>query len=99
MEAKITYSFSGKIWKSQGKGGWHFVSLPKNTSKEIRTHLQWQEEGWGRMKATASINNIEWQTSIWFDKKSDTYLLPLNAAIRKKAVLKLNDIISGVVLI
>ena len=90
MQAKIQYNFSGKIWN----GGWFFVSLPKDISKEIRAHLKWQEEGWGRMKATAIIKEIEWDTAIWFDTKLDTYLLPLKADIRKKARLELNDTIT-----
>ncbi len=89
MQAKIKYNFTGKIWY----GGWFFVSLPKDISKEIREHLKWQEEGWGRMKATATIKEIEWNTAIWFDNKHNTYLLPLKANIRKKASLELNDII------
>lgn len=89
MQAKIEYNFSGKIWN----GGWFFVSLPKDISYEIRKHLRWQEEGWGRMKATAIINKIEWDTAIWFDTKQETYLLPLKADIRKKAQLALDDII------
>ena len=75
-------------------GGWFFVSLPKSISKEIRNHLKWQEEGWGRMKATANINDLQWDTAIWCDTKENTYLLPIKAEIRKKACLKLNDIIT-----
>ncbi len=90
MQAKIRYNFTGKIWN----GGWFFVSLPKDISKEIREHLKWQEEGWGRMKATAIIKEIEWDTAIWFDTKLETYLLPLKADIRKKARLELNDTIT-----
>ena len=93
MHAKITYQFSGKVWKSGENAGWVFVSLPKDIAKEIRKNLQWQEEGWGRMKATAITRHKEWETAIWIDKKQDTYLLPLKAEIRKKASIKLGDII------
>jgi hypothetical protein len=36
------------------------------------------------MKVTAAIGGSEWETAIWFDTKSSTYLLPLKAAIRKR---------------
>jgi len=94
LQARIRYSFSDKIWRHNSNGGWFFISLPKKISKEIRENLSWQEEGWGRMKAYASIKEYEWSTAIWFDKKQDTYLLPLKADIRKKVNLKINDIIS-----
>lgn len=94
MQAKIRYNFSGKLWKYNGQGGWFFISLPTEISKEIRENLKWQEEGWGRMKITAQIERFEWDTAIWFDKKADTYLLPVKAVIRKKARLELDDTIS-----
>ena len=94
MEAKIKYEFSGVIWKHKANGGWFFVSLPKDISKEIREHLKWQEEGWGRMKAAANVHGLEWDTAVWFDKKLDTYLLPIKADIRRKAGLNLDDNIS-----
>ncbi len=68
-------------------------------SKEIRENLQWQEEGWGRMKASAIIKEVQWDTAIWFDTKTNTYLLPVKAEIRKKAKLKLDDVIAVSILI
>lgn len=84
MDGKIKYVFSAKTWQYPGPAGWHFVSLPEEMAKEIRENLKWQEEGWGRLKATAKIGNNEWETAIWFDTKMKTYLLPLKAEIRKK---------------
>lgn len=88
MNHKIRYEFTAKIWLYEGPGGWHFVSLPKDLAKEIRDHLKSEEEGWGRLKATAAIGSSEWDTAIWFDTKQETYLLPLKAEIRKKEKLE-----------
>ncbi|MEM1337373.1 MAG: DUF1905 domain-containing protein [Bacteroidota bacterium] len=84
MEGKINYTFSTKMWKHNAPGGWYFVSLPKSISKEIREHLKWQEEGWGRMKAIAQIQKEQWETAIWYDTKKETYLLPVKAKVRAK---------------
>ena len=46
MDGKIRYDFSAKIWKHSSTGGWFFVSLPGDLSREIRKNLKWQEEGW-----------------------------------------------------
>lgn len=83
MKARIQYKFTGKVWKHDAPGGWYFVSLPKKLSMEIRQSLQWQEEGWGRMKAEAQINEVQWETAIWYDSKRETYLLPIKADIRR----------------
>jgi hypothetical protein len=76
----IKYEFSATPYLSE----WTFTALPKDLSALIRGNFKNLEEGWGRMKISAQINRSEWKTSIWFDTKQNTYLLPLNAAIRKK---------------
>ena len=87
MRVKIKYNFVGKVWQHSSPNGWHFISLPTAMSNEIRENLKWQEEGWGRLKAEAAIGNIQWETAIWFDTKHKTYLLPIKAEIRKKAII------------
>lgn len=69
MQAKIKYDFSGKLWKYNGQGGWFFISLTKEISKEIKENLKWQEEGWGRMKTIAQIKGIEWEQQFGLIKK------------------------------
>ncbi len=92
MKGRIKYQFDATIWQySSPQGGWFFVSLPVEISKEIRDSLKWMEEGWGRLKTLAKINNTEWETAIWFDTKRQTYLLPLKAAVRKKENLKIEN--------
>ncbi|MBN8718367.1 MAG: DUF1905 domain-containing protein [Sediminibacterium magnilacihabitans] len=86
---KIKYEFTTKPWQYTGSNSWHFVSLPKKLSKEIRNALKAEEEGWGRLRAIAKIGNSEWKTAIWFDTKMNTYLLPLKAEIRKKEILEI----------
>lgn len=84
----IRFEFSAKPWRYTAPAAWHFISLPVKLSKEIRKALQSEEEGWGRLKATARIGNSEWKTAIWFDTKMNCYLLPLKAEIRKKEKLE-----------
>lgn len=93
MSNLIQYNFSAKIWRYDGPNGWYFVSLPHDISKEIRENLKWQEEGWGRLKASAKINTYEWNTAIWFDSKQNTYLLPLKADVRSKCKLEKEQVI------
>lgn len=87
MEGKISYTFSGRLWQHAGQSSWFFVSLPLDMAGEIRENLKWLQEGWGRLKATASIGLIQWDTAIWYDTKQQTYLLPVKGEIRKKEKL------------
>lgn len=97
MNGKIKFEFTAKVWQHSSPSGWHFVSLPTKASNEIRKNLKWQEEGWGRLKATAKIGNSEWKTAIWFDTNHDTYLLPIKAEIRKKENIELDKEIKTIV--
>ncbi|MFM7766757.1 MAG: DUF1905 domain-containing protein, partial [Bacteroidota bacterium] len=72
---------------------------PKGISKEIRNILQREEEGWGRLKATARIHQNEWRTAIWYDTKLGTYLLPIKAKIRAKERIIDGDSISIILIV
>ncbi|WP_206610034.1 DUF1905 domain-containing protein [Maribellus luteus] len=80
----VKYTFKAEPWQYGAPGGWFFVSFPAGLAKEIRSIFGREEEGWGRLKATAQIGNSEWKTAVWFDTKQNTYILPLKAEIRKK---------------
>mgnify|MGYP006080990043 CR=1 FL=1 len=86
-----TYNFSGKVWKYKGQAGWHFITLPKKLSIEIRKSHGNDEEGWGRLKTLAKIGGSEWKTAIWYDSKIDAYLLPVKSQIRKVEGIKLDS--------
>lgn len=79
------------MWKYGESGGWHFISLPLALSEEIRSYHKSEEEGWGRLKVQAQINQTKWDTAIWFDTKLNRYILPLKADIRKKEKLVLES--------
>lgn len=88
---KIDVWFTAPLWQHSAPGGWHFVSLPSDLSQEIRFQVTHLEEGWGRLKVTATVDGQTWNTSIWYDKKLGTYLLPIKSNIRKALSIKLND--------
>jgi len=94
MNPCSTYKFSGLPWQYAGKGAWIFVSLPQKMSTDIRKHYSGDEEGWGRLKATAKIGITEWKTAIWYDSKRKTYILPLKAEVRKKEMITFNKTIT-----
>ena len=83
----VHYSFEAKIWYYDSPGGWYFVSLPQQLSQQIRAVFKSEEQGWGRLKATAQIGNTRWETAVWFESKKNAYILPLKSEIRKKEQL------------
>ena len=92
---ETSFAFKAKLWKYEGPAGWCFVTIPKSTAKRIRAIHQTSEEGWGRLKATVTIGGSSWKTSIWFDTKADSYLLPIKVAIRTKESLAIGKFLNG----
>jgi|JI8StandDraft_1071087.scaffolds.fasta_scaffold89831_3 hypothetical protein len=83
-----------EVWLYPGMAGWHFLSVPKNQSEEIKERFGGLKKGWGSLPVIATIKKTSWKTSIFPDKKSGTYLLPLKAEVRKKENIFAQDKIS-----
>ena len=81
---KNHFRMKAKVWQYPGMAGWHFLSLPKKQSKEIKSIFEGMSRGWGSLPVNITIGKSKWKTSIFPDKKSGTYLLPLKSEIRKK---------------
>lgn len=68
--------------------GWHFASVPRAVAKKIDKIYSDFKRGFGSLKVTVTIGKTSWKTSIFPDKKTGTYLLPLKAEVRKKENIK-----------
>lgn len=81
--AKRIYKLTSKVLVYPGMGGWRFLVLPEKESREIKENFKAQTKGWGSLPVSVTVRNTTWDTSIFPDKRSGTYLLPLKAKIRK----------------
>lgn len=81
------------MWLYPGMSGWHFVGIPKKDSEEIKK-LQKVRGGFGSVPVMVTLGISSWKTSIFPDKRTSTYLLPIKAAIRKKEGVYPDDKIS-----
>ena len=81
---KNLYKVKSEVWLYPGLAGWHFLSVPKKASDEISKKFGAKKKGWGSFPVEVNLGKSKWRTSIFPDKKSDTFLLPVKAKIRKK---------------
>lgn len=82
------YKLRAKLWKWSGKDAWHFLTLPKNESKEIRGLFGDLKRGFGSLRVRVTIGATSWDTSIFPSAKDKAYLLPVKASVRKAEGLK-----------
>ena len=84
---------TGPIWLwSEGKGSWHFFTVPADDAIEIRLESAASgiRRGFGSVKVEASINGVAWRTSI-FPQKSGGYILPIKSDVRRRAGIAAGD--------
>ena len=82
--AASQYKMKGKVWVYPGMAGWRFLTVPKKESNRVTKLFGELKRGWGSLPVNATIGQTSWKTSIFPDKKSGAYLLPLKAEVRKK---------------
>ncbi len=86
------YKVRGKVWLWPGEqAAWHFVHVDKKTSDAIKARHTGPRRGFGAVKVKATIGKTSWTTSIFPDKKSGTYLLPLKAKVRYEEGIEAHD--------
>lgn len=90
---KPIYKIKAKVWLYPGMAGWHFVTLPKKQSNEIKELFSGMSGGWGSLPVIVTIGKTSWKTSIFPDKKTEAYLLPLKSEVRKKEKIVNGDTI------
>lgn len=78
-----TYKMRAKCWRYPGMAAWYFLPIDKKVAATLRENFAGKARGFGSLKVTVRLGKSKWQTSIFPDKQSGTYLLPLKAAIRR----------------
>lgn len=87
------YTIKSKVWLYSGQAAWHFIGVPKKESEEIKK-AQKVKVGFGSVPVMVTIGKTRWKTSIFPDKRSGTYLLPIKAEVRKKENIMSENIVS-----
>jgi len=85
------HSFASEVWLYPGASAWHFASLPKKLAKEVGESFKHLHRGWTSLPVEAVIGKTLWRTSIFKDKRSETYLLPIKSEIRRKSGISAGD--------
>src|SRR5439155_22751744 len=77
------------LWTSEN-GSWHFLTVPEEQSGEIRAQAFAGRRGFGSVRVEAAMNGVTWRTSV-FPQQSGGYILPVKAAVRRKADIAAGD--------
>lgn len=85
------------VWLYPGAGGWHFANLSPRQSFEIKERFGRERPGFGAVPVRVTIGDTTWETSLFPDRKSGTYLFAIKAAVRKAEGIASGDRVTAVV--
>lgn len=88
-----TYKLKASVWLYPGDAAWHFVNIDKKASADIKARVGRNARGFGSVPVSVTLGKTAWQTSIFPDKQTGTYLLPLKADVRRKEGIAAGDAI------
>ena len=95
-----TYVVTAQLWlweSDKAPARWHFLSIDGEVAEAIhalalmRRLESGQKRGWGALKVHVTIGTTSWDTSVFPNKSSGGWLLPVKAAVRKAEVLVAGD--------
>ena len=86
---------TGPLWLWGGEAGsWHFLTVPAEEAVEVRLEAAaaaGPRRGFGSIRVEAVLNGIVWRTSIFPDRRSGGYLLPVKSDVRTRAGIAAGD--------
>src|SRR3989344_9442626 len=89
-----TYQIRSRVVRYPGMDAWYFAYVDKKQSAVIKeTHAK-KKRGFGSVKVVATLGKTKWSSSIFPDKQSGTYLLPLKAQVRRAEGVDDGDTVS-----
>lgn len=82
MNSSPEYQFLATLWEYQGPGSWHFITLPQELARQLTSLGFGNGRGFGSIPVSVTIGSQTWNTSIFPDTKSMSYLLPIKKQVR-----------------
>lgn len=61
--------------------------MPVEDAEDLERFRSDKKRSFGSIAVTATIGQTDWQTSVFRDNKSNSYLLPIKASVRRKQEL------------
>lgn len=91
------FEFAAELWLHHGSAGWRFVTLPHMVSDEIADEVAERGDparrGFGSVRVEVSCGATTWRTSLFPDRASRSYVLPVKQAVRLAEGLDDGDLV------
>ncbi len=85
------WEFDAELWRAEASDAWVFVTVPGDLSEDIRL-AGGPPVGFGSVRVLVRVGDTEWRTSVFPDKKSGCFVLPVKQAVRRAEGLDDGDV-------
>lgn len=90
----MTWTFAAEVfaWTDGPGPSWRFAQLPVDVADEMRS-VAGPTRGFGSLRVQATVGDTSWQTSVFPDKSSGSFLLPVKQAVRRSESIADGDMV------
>ncbi len=88
------YKVTSKVVPYPGMAAWYFAYVDKKQSETIKKKHTTKTRGFGSIRVKVTLGKTKWNTSIFPDKHSGSYVLPLKSQVRRAEGIDAGDSIS-----
>ncbi|CAM3561323.1 DUF1905 domain-containing protein [Smaragdicoccus niigatensis] len=79
----MAWTFESELFLWQGDASsWTFLRIPLDVADAIRDEQFGPRKGFGSVKVLATIGDSQWSTSVFPEKESGSFLLPVKKQVR-----------------
>ncbi len=72
-------------------GSWVFVDLPFDVADEVDDLTRGRQGGFGSVRVEVTLGPTTWRTSLFPDRRRETFVLPVKRAVRDAAGVGVGD--------
>lgn len=83
--------FEAELFAWTGASSWYFVRLPLAAAEDLRDLALGPPGGFGSIRVAVRVGASSWSTSVFPDKGSGSFLLPVKKAVRRAEDLEDGD--------
>jgi hypothetical protein len=84
---EAVFEFTSELWLYPGEAGWYFVTLPAEVADDIDAMVG-DRAGFGSIPVEVTVGDSTWKTSVFPDKHSASFVLPVKKVIRQQEHLE-----------
>jgi hypothetical protein len=87
------WSFSAEMFRWDAEGpSWRFIRVPADMADEIRAIAEGR--GFGSVRVRATVGDTSWATSLFPERATDSFLLPVKKSVREAEQLGDGDVVT-----